>query len=272
MTDLLPLSPRHVVVVFRVVAAVGLVAALLGGVAGWMLLGRTSAALDASLDLTDDTLQALDASAGVASDTVETLATSLQQLEATSTDLDAAFDDGELLLSQLADLVRDDVASSIGAVDDSLPGLIRVAGTIDTTLSALSRLPFGPAYDPSESFEQSLQVLSASLDGLPERLVEQAALIDQTALSLGDVGNGVAGLAGDLGGFDDTLAQTAELLQTYDRTISDGQDLVRQSRDDLSGQLVVSRAALVLLSVALAAAQIVPLHLAAVAAVGTDES
>jgi methyl-accepting chemotaxis protein len=247
------------------VATIGILAALFGAVSGWLLLGRTSAALDASLDLTDDTLAALDASAGVASDTIETLAVSLRALEQTSVDLDGAFADGQALTRELADIVRGDVADSLRAVDDSLPGLIRVAGTIDTTLAALSRLPFGPTYDPQESFADSLRVLSVSLDGLPERLVEQAALIDQTAESLGSVGEGVGDLADELVGFEATLQQSADLLATYDETIGEGQALVEQSRDDLGGQLVFARFAVVLFAVAFAGLQIVPLQLAAMA-------
>jgi hypothetical protein len=173
---LFPLAPARLVVVLRTVACLGLAAALLGATAGWVLIGRTSAALEASLALTSDTLEALDASAGVASDTIATLGISLRTLEQTATDLDAAFDDGQMLMGELATLVREDVADSVGAIDDSLPGLITVAGTIDSTLSALSSLPFGPSYNPGESFAASLGDLQTSLDGLPERLVDQADL------------------------------------------------------------------------------------------------
>ncbi len=264
--SLLPLPPARVVLVMRAVAVLGLVAAVVGGAAGWLLLGRTQAALDASLDLTADTLQALDASAGVAADSIDALAVTLSAVEQTSADLDTAFADGEALTRELADLVRGDVAGSIRAVDGSLPGLITVAGTIDTTLGALSQLPFGPAYDPEQSFRASLQTLSDSLDGLPDRLVTQADLIDDTSTSLGDVGEGVAGLAAELAGFETTLTETTRLLDTYETTITDGQALVAASRDDLGGVLVAARVGVVLLALAFAALQVVPLHLAAAAA------
>ncbi|MGI9016326.1 MAG: hypothetical protein ACR2HR_04340 [Euzebya sp.] len=262
---LFPLPPARLVVVLKGVAILGLLAAVVGAISGWILLGRTSAALEASLDLTSDTLEALDASAGVASDTIGVLGTSLATLESTTADLDAAFDDGETLMGELATLVRDDVATSVGAIDDSLPGLITVAGTIDATLRALSSLPFGPTYDPNQSFAESLVTLQTSLDGLPERLTEQADLIDQTAGSLGEVGQGVSDLTIELAGFDATLSQTSELLATYDDTITQGRDLVAQASADLSGQLLVTRLAIVLFALAFAGLQVVPLHLAAVA-------
>ncbi|WP_370324896.1 hypothetical protein [Euzebya sp.] len=258
-----PLPPRRLAIVLRTVAGLGLAAAVLGLIAGWLLLGRTGDALAASLELTDETLTALDASAGVAEETVAALAVSLRTLEATSTDLDTAFDDGELLMRELADLVRDDVASSVGAVEDSLPGLITVAGTIDSTLQALSSLPIGPDYDPAQSFADSLRTLQGSVDGLDSQLVDQADVIEQTAGSLADVGAGVGDLAGEIASFDAALTDTAELLGTYDATIAEGRDLVAQATDDLGSQLVVTRMALVLLAVAFAAMQVVPLQMAA---------
>lgn len=265
---LFPLRPALLVRVLQAVATIGLLAALVGTVVGWGLLGQAQAALEDSLTLTSDTLMALDASAGVAADSIETLGTSLAALEETATSLDAAFDDGEVLMDDLAELVRRDIADSLTAVDDALPGLIRVAGTIDTTLSALSNLPFGPAYDPAESFADALRTLDVSLDGLPDRLREQADQIDATASSLGDVGDGVSDLASDLAGFDATLADTSELLDTYATTIEAGTALVEETTEELGRQLVFGRIAVVLLGVAFALLQVVPLQMAAVAAAG----
>ena len=262
---LFPLRPAVLVRVLQAVATIGLLAAIVGTVVGWGLLGQAEAALEDSLTLTSDTLVALDASAGVAADSIETLGTSLAALEETATSLDTAFDEGEVLMEDLAELVRRDVAESLTAVDDALPGLIRVAGTIDT---ALSSLPFGPAYDPTESFADALRTLDVSLDGLPDRLREQADQIDATAGSLGDVGEGVSDLASDLAGFDATLADTAELLDTYSTTIEEGTALVEETTEQLGRQLVFGRIALVLLGVAFALLQVVPLQMAAVAAAG----
>ncbi|MEE8603344.1 hypothetical protein [Euzebya tangerina] len=259
-----PLPHAAVATLFRAVAVLGLVAALLGGVAGWLLLSRTGDALQASLELTSDTLESLDASAGVAQDTVAALAASLVTLEATAADLDGAFDDGERLMTDLGEVVRTDVASSIRAVEDSLPGLVEVAGTVDTTLGALSDLPIGLSYDPEQSFAAGLGELEASIDGLPERLEEQADLIEQTAGSLTDVGDGVGRLAAELASFDATLTQTGELLGTYDETIQQGTSLVDQATADLGRQLALSRVALVVFVLAFAGLQAVPLQLAAV--------
>lgn len=261
--NLFPLPPSRLVVVLRGVAVLGLVASLVGLLAGWVLLGRTADALAASLELTDDTLAALDASAGVADDAVAALAVTLGTLEGTAAELDVAFDDGEQLMHELAAVVRDDVATSLVAVDSSLPGLITVAGTIDATLGALSSLPFGPDYAPEESFAASLVELQASLEGLPERLAEQADLIDETGTSLGGVGAGVGELTTELAAFDDTLAQTSALLATYDTTITEGREVVAAARDDLVSGIGLARVAVVLAALAFAAMQVVPLQMAA---------
>ena len=263
---LFPLSPPSLSRVFRAIAVLGVLAAVTGVAVGWALLGQTEVVLRESLTLTDDTLEALDASAGVAADSVATLGASLTALRTTAENLDTAFDDGEALMDDLAELVRRDVADSIGAVDDALPGLIQVAGTIDATLSALSTLPFGPDYDPQQSFADSLRTLSVSLDGLPDRLREQANQIEVTGESLGAVGEGVGDLVEDLAGFDATLGETTQLLDTYGTTIRDGRELVGQAADDLGRQVLLGRVALLLFALAFASLQVIPLHLAAVAA------
>lgn len=260
-----PLPPHRLVPLLRGVAAVGLLAALMGLVVGWGLLSQAGTALEESLVLTSDTLEALDASAGVAADSVEVLGTSLAGLADTADALDTAFDDGELLLEDLGELVRRDVAESIAAIDDALPGLIRVASTIDTTLSALSALPFGPSYDPSESFADALRTLGVSLEGLPEQLEEQAGLIESSADSLGQVGEGVSDLVDDLAGFQVTLDDTAALLETYDTTLAEGTTLVAEAADGFGRQIVLGKVVVVLFCLAFAGAQLVPLHIAAVA-------
>jgi hypothetical protein len=258
-----PLAPGRLVVVLRAVATLGVAASLLGVLAGWLLIGRTASALQASLELTDETLTALDASAGVADDAIAALGVSLGALEATASDLDGAFDDGQALMTELAVLVRDDVAGSVAAVEGALPGLITAGATIDATLGALSSLPFGPDYDPEQSFGQSLEGVQASLEGLPARLQVQADLIEATGASLADVGDGVAELSAEVAGFETTLGATAELLATYDATIAEGRSVVAEARDDLGSQLWLARMAVVLAAVAFAAMQVVPLQMAA---------
>ena len=128
---LLPLEPRRAGVVLRGVAVLGLVAAVLGAVAGWLLLDRTGDALAASLSLTEEALTSLDASAGVATEAVDGLATSLASLETTAEDLDVAFDDGEALMGELAGVVRSDIAEAIGAVSGALPAVVQTADVVD---------------------------------------------------------------------------------------------------------------------------------------------
>ena len=75
---LFPLRPAVLVRVLQAVATIGLLAAIVGTVVGWGLLGQAEAALEDSLTLTSDTLVALDASAGVAADSIATLETAME--------------------------------------------------------------------------------------------------------------------------------------------------------------------------------------------------
>lgn len=269
---LLPLRRDSQAAVLRAVAALGLVSSLLIGVSGLLLLGQAQRALVDSLRLTGETLAALDASAGVAADTVEVLGASLRGLEQTSADLEVAFADGEALMVELAGLLRTDVADTLEAVEGALPGVIDVATTIDATLAALAVLPFGPNYDPAEPFAASLQDVADALDGVPEELDAQADVIVETAGSLADVGAGIGDLASELATFETTLAETTELLDTYDQAIADGSALVAEAGDGLASRLWLGRLAVIVFALAFAALQIVPLHMAALADLAVDRS
>lgn len=257
-----PSAPRSARLL-RTVAVLGVIAAVAGGLSGWVLLDRLGSSLDASLSLTEDALVALDASAGIAADTVDTLGASLRTLETTADELEGAFDDGELLMSELAVIIEEDVAGSLRAVEDALPAVTSAARVVDTTLASLQSLPFvDVSYDPERTLGGSLGALEESVQGLPDRLVEQAALLQTTAEQLGDVGTGVTDLATELAAFEQTLASTSDVLATYDETITEGQALVAETSEDLGSQIRIAKAALVLLALAFAAVQAAPWQLA----------
>jgi ABC-type transporter Mla subunit MlaD len=246
---------------FIAAGAVGIVASLLGMVVAVAVTAELDRSMRRSLELTGEALEALDASVDVAEETVILVERSLASTEATTRDLVVAFEDGEALLAATADLSEGQIASSLEAVENALPTLIEVAEVMDTTLTALSALPFGPSYDPDEPFDDSLRAVQAELDGLPDDLRAQADLIREAGANLGTVGEGTAAIADDLGGLRDTLDTAASVLGTYARTADEARDLVQQSESNLGRQLVTLRLLIVVGGLAVAAGQVVPLSI-----------
>jgi ABC-type transporter Mla subunit MlaD len=246
---------------FIAVGVVGIVASLLGMLVAVAVTAELDRSMRRSLALTGEALEALDASVDVAEETVILVERSLASTEATTRDLVAAFEDGEALLEATADLSEGQIASSLEAVDDALPTLIEVAEVMDATLRALSALPFGPSYDPNEPFDESLRAVQAELDGLPEDLRVQAALIREAGANLGTVGVGTEAIADDLAGLRDTLDTAASVLGDYARTADEARALVQDSESDLGRQLFTLRLLIVAGGLAVAAGQVVPLSI-----------
>ncbi len=246
----------------RILIAVGILGVLsgLGGIViGQLLVTSTDDALGSSLVLTGETVDALQDAILVAEQTVALVEGGLAQAETTTGDLAGTVSDGATLLRSTADITEGQLADSLGAFEDSLPGLIDAAAVIDVTLSALSGLPFGPTYSPEEPFDESLRELQASLDGVPEDLRAQGALIRATGDSLDEVGAGTTAIADDLGEIREGLAEALVVLQRSTETATDARSLVADTQASIGGQLLLARVLVVLLGLTVAAGQIVPL-------------
>jgi hypothetical protein len=243
------------------VGVLGVVAGLGGIVLGQLLVSSADRALTGSLTLTADTLVALEDAIAVTEQTIVLVDTGLARAETTTGDLAGTVGEGAALLRTTADLTEDRLAGSIGAFSDSLPGLIQVAGTIDTTLGALSTLPFGPTYSPDEPLDDSLRELQRSLAGVPEDLALQARLLRETGDSLEDVGEGTADIAGDLGAIRTGLGDALAVLRGSTTTAGDASALIGDTRAGLRTQLGLARLLIVLLGLTTAAGQLVPLAL-----------
>jgi hypothetical protein len=244
-----------------VVGVLGVLTGLGGIVVGQLLISSADRALSQSLVLTGETLDALQDTIVVTEQTVALVEDGLGQAETTTADLAGTVGDGATLLRSTADLTENQIAESLGAFEASLPGLIDAAAVIDTTLSALAGLPFGPTYDPDQPFDESLRELQASLDGVPEDLREQAVLLRQTGDSLDEVGVGTTAIARDLGAIRTGLGEALVVLRGSTATAVSARAVIADTQEGLATQLTLARVLVVLLGLTTAAGQIVPLAL-----------
>ncbi|MFA9430436.1 hypothetical protein [Egicoccus sp. AB-alg2] len=243
------------------IGVVGVVAGLVGMVVGLRFLTLLDQALEDSLGVTAQAVDALGASVEVAGDTLGVLERTLANTAATTRDLGTSLADAEAVLTATAELSEEDLAGSLAAVQDTLPALIQVAAVMDTTLSALSAIPFGPDYDPTQPFPDSLRAVQAELDGMPDALRDQAALIRDGAQSLGTVREGTGDIADDLDDLRATLASADELVDRYATTATEAREVVTGNQAALERQLAWARVLVVLLALSFVAGQVVPLGL-----------
>jgi methyl-accepting chemotaxis protein len=241
--------------VMRTVGIVGVVSGVVAAAIGLWLLRDLDVLLERSLGLTAESLTTVDSSLSVATDSVAVVGDGLVEAEDTSRGLKGTLDDGADLLGQTSRLLRGDVAASIESLSRSLPTIIQVGGTIDTTLQALDELPVGPTYEPEEPFDETLQALSDDLDSLPADLRRQATTIDRAGDNLREVGVQGQEVATAIADVRTTLDEANKVLGQYEATATEARVLIDDTTADMGRRLNVLRALVILLGTVYCASQ-----------------
>lgn len=239
------------------VGVAGALATLVGTIIGVVLLGAVDRSLRDSVVVTADALEALQAAVEVADVLVDDVSSTLFDAALASRAAAGGADAAVEVLDGAADVTGDQVAGSLAAVEDSLPALIDVAGVIDSTLSALDRLPIGPTYDPDVAFDDALRGVEAELDGLPEALRAQAVLLRDGAVELGDVGRSAAFVADDLEELARSLRDAGDVLGEVRSTATDASGVLEESTAGLTGGTATLRVLSAVSGAALTVGQLV---------------
>lgn len=248
----------------RVLRTVGLVGVFAGGLAIALclwLLRDVDVMVGRSLALTAESLGTVDASLEVATESVATIGDGLAQAERTSRGLEGTLVDGADLLDETAGLLRGDVASSLDSIKRSMPALVQVGGTIDTTLRAVDQLPVGPSYNPEEPFGETLAALQDDLQDLPRDLRNQADTVDEASDNLRVVGRQGERISVSMTDVRSSLDDASAVLGEYRTTAGDARELIDETTADLGRRLTVLRVLVVVLGLIYCVGQALPLYL-----------
>jgi hypothetical protein len=219
------------------------------------------------LDTVQDTLT-------LSGDLVDGVSDTLTTVDASAVNLAETIDETRPLITQVGDITSGDVPDGIEAVQDTIPNLAEVAGTIDDTLSALSdfrldqrvlgvpiRFDLGIRYDPAVPFDESIRQIGTSLDGLPEQLRGLDVYLDVTDENLATISRNTLTLAEDLGQINERVAEVQPLLDEYARAVDDAHESVDGARANLTAQVNGINRGVLLVFVWLGLAQAAPLYL-----------
>ena len=252
---------RRVGRLMRTVGIVGVAAGLIAVAIGLWLLHDLDEVFGRSMLLTSDSLVTVDSSLSVAAESIALVGTGLRDAERTSRGLEASLSEGADLLDETARLTRNDVAESLDSLKRSMPALIQVTGTIDTTLRAVDELPVGPEYDPDEPFDESLRALQDDLDGLPDDLREQADAIDDAGDNMATVSRQSVDIADSMREVRSNLRDAGQVLGEYQATTSEARELLEETQSDLRRRLWILRSLVIVLGLIYCVGQILPIHL-----------
>ncbi len=244
--------------VLLVVGTVGVVVGIVGGLLGAVLVGQFADDAQETLAVTTVALDAAQETVVVAGDALADLSGTVATVGTASLSVSTSLDDSQELVAEVARITGEDLPASIEAMDASMPALIRVASVVDGTLRAAAF--FGVDYDPEQPFDEALRTLDASFDGIPGRLRRQAELLDESSGDIADIATTARQLSRDMTGLSAQLAATTELVDDYETTARQANDLVEQIAFDLDRRARLAQVMLVLGGLVFAASQLTTLY------------
>lgn len=226
------------------------------------------------IDLTDRTLDNTREGLVNTQASLAEVNTTLDTVEDTTRDLSATIGDAEPLIDEVNQLITQEVPDSLDTVQETLPNLISVAGTIDNTLEALSNFGFdesffgipiqfdlGVEYDPEARFDDSVRELGETIEDIPGQLRELEDDLTTTSTNLNNLSADLSVLADDLGAINESLVEFDAVLAGYIVIIDDVKAELARLESSLPTQLELLRTGLLITAVYLALTQIAPLYL-----------
>lgn len=229
---------------FRAVAIFGIVVAVGVGIGAWTFLADLDRNLTRSLTIGEDAAESLGDTIDVADRVVADLDRGLVTLERTLRTL-ASTTEGTGAMSDSAAEIAGRLPDSFEGVDRALATVESIATTIDGALSAASRLPLGPDYDPAVPLPDAVADVRAAFEPVGGDLTELAERLDAFAGDTEQLSDDLEGVRAEVERTRASLAASSELLDRYRTTADDARDLAREGRSDLDRSFLLARLSLI---------------------------
>jgi methyl-accepting chemotaxis protein len=261
--------------IMLIVALSGIAIAIFGIRISQNFVDEVGDGLDNTLGLVSDSLDTVSQTLIVTKDTVIAVSETFTSTQKTAADLATTVIETKPLIGQVGVVIGNDIPQSLEAIQATIPDLVQVAGTVDTTLTTLSNfrfaipIPFrddlefdlGVEYAPAVPFDVSIQRIGSSLNSTPEKLRTINAFLDITSDNLETISEDLDVLAGDLENINENLDAVPPLVDDYLATVTTVNDSIRTSRATLRTQVAQIRSGLTWLFAWFGLTQLAPLYL-----------
>lgn len=255
-----PDAQRRIGWAMIVIAVVGVIAAVLGMIVAWRLIGSLDQATADTLDVTIDALDSIENTIEVADGTVKATSTALAELETTLSTLSVSLDTGGEVVGNTGQLAET-AAPALADATATLRQMEAIGSQIDGFLSALANIPFTPDFDQERGLGPTFARLAEDIEPLDEEFATTARSLENFEGSLAELQTDIDNLVVTVGGVNQELAAGEELLVEYRANVVEARSVARESQSDLRRDQTLLRVLIVLAGSAFAAAQLVPLWL-----------
>jgi len=236
------------------VAGAGILLAVAASLLGWLLLRGAGETVDATLELTGETV-------GTGSETVSLVGDALRSVEAGLSATSSATGELDIVLNQVGSfsdqaskIVGTDIPDGLDSARSSFPELAASLDSIAAALESLSFIGINISVDPA-----------APVRAVDTQLGELSAELRVEASRLALIGDGFTELSSDLNDVEVALVSLStgiedaeRLLDDYQAAATDGEQLIVDARLDLDSQINTAQLVVLLFGLSIALAQIAP--------------
>ena len=253
------------------------VAVSIGGILrGQELIDSVASVVGDGLSLTSQTLDTVEDTLLLTKSTVKTVNNSVEAVDTTAEDVAFVLNQTQPLLNQLGAISSEDLPQSLETIQETMPTLADVAGTVDSTLTTLSNIEFeetipiinytvswslGVEYDPEIPLEESVVRIGDSLEGLPAQLRGLRVYVNMTSDGMQTISGDLRLISSELKSVSAQLDEVDPLLDEYLATAVQLNDTTRQTRTGINSQLESIKLGITIVMIWLALAQLAPLYL-----------
>ncbi len=254
-----------------------------GLVFGRQAINTLATNLDSSYQLTADSLDNLINTLVLVKTAATDITTTLETAQTTADGVATAVQETRPFVDQINVITTENVPATLEEVQTAIPNIAQVAAVVDNTLTTLNnfrldegytfniplvgeytiplQFDLGIDYTPTEPFDQTINNLGASLDGLPDQLRTLETYLNVTSSSLNTISQDVHVLADNLTAVNGSLNQLTPLLDEYLRLATQAKTQLSQLRTGLDSQINTLQLLLTVTLIWLALSQLVPLYL-----------
>jgi hypothetical protein len=215
---------NSVVGILLIIAAVTGLIVSIGGIIGiGAVHDRVDSAIKHQLALFDQALTATDQGLRTASTSVTQSKATLTSIKGTIDGSATAMDDIVPAVEAMGSVIGTQLPSTVEGATKALTTFASTAAVIDKVMGVVTALPFVsiPAYNPDVPLAESVTKFRDSIGDLGTKLQDIQGGLSKTAANLGTVRGEVQGVGTALGGLNDSLAGTVEVLASYQRIVAD---------------------------------------------------
>jgi methyl-accepting chemotaxis protein len=226
----------RIVGVLMVIAAIfGLIFSGWGLVRIWTIKNQVAADILSTIELTHTTLEATSDGLFLAEQSLTQAKVDVISLKNTLEATGRAIRATNPIISSLSNLMANDLPDAIEATQMSLETAQSSARLIESFLRTLSSIPFLPIepYDPQVPLQESLGEVSASLEGIPESLLEMDENLGQSQGNLILIQAEFNIMARHVEQINESLTNAETIVMEYQEVISELQERTSNLEDDI---------------------------------------